>query len=260
MERLLFTLRATLLPYTRHSLRSRARRSTRARSLYGLLLAAEVLPELDAVTFRIEEADKLALPFRVCSDLHRRRVHAVLVQASDDCVDIVDPIVDDVTLARVARVAGHDREHEVLALVGMIELAVVQLDVVGAFVGEVSEFPTEMAPVPLRQRAWIARKQKDTADHQCVCHRSLARVLLLRREGDIEITGVHVSDGDRSVDRGIRVRGRQPGPVAADMACVRTRAGSERHRPIEGASEDDDQAEAAVVFRETAFSGDRIQP
>jgi hypothetical protein len=57
------------------------------------------------VAFRVEKADELALPLGVCSDGHRRRLHAVLVQASDDPVDVVDPVVDDVTLARLARIA-----------------------------------------------------------------------------------------------------------------------------------------------------------
>jgi hypothetical protein len=134
----------------------------------------------------------------------------VLVQATNDCVDIIDPIVDDVTLARLARVAGHDREHEVLALIGMIELAVVQLDVVGALVGEVSDFPSEMAPVPLRQRAWIARKQKTPPIISALAIACPREYYRYAERATKEITGVHVSDGDRSVDRGIRVRGRQP--------------------------------------------------
>jgi hypothetical protein len=81
----------------------------------------------------------------------------------------------------------------------------------------------------------------------------LARVLPLRREGDIEITGVHVSDGDRSVDRGIRVCGRQPAPAAADVACARARAGSKRHRPIILAGAFDDQPKLRSSF-ESRFS------
>jgi hypothetical protein len=117
---------------------------------HSLALVGEMLPELDAVAFRVEEADKLSSPLGVCSDGHGRGLHPVLVEASDDPVDVVDPVVDDVTLAGLTRIAGHDREHQVLVLLGAIELAVVQLDVVGALVGEVAKLPTEMAPIPLR--------------------------------------------------------------------------------------------------------------
>ena len=84
------------------------------------------------------------------------------VQTSDDCVDVVDPVVDDMTLARLAWIARHDREHHMLVLLRAIELAVVKLDVIGALVGEVTKLPTEMAVVPLRQRAWIARASRNT--------------------------------------------------------------------------------------------------
>jgi hypothetical protein len=42
-----------------------------------------MLPELDAVAFRVEEADELALALGVWSDGHGRNLYAVLMQASD---------------------------------------------------------------------------------------------------------------------------------------------------------------------------------
>jgi hypothetical protein len=69
------------------------------------------------------------------------------------------------TLAGLARIAGHNREHDVLVLVRAIELAVIKLDVVGALVGEVPQLPTQVALIPLRQRPWIARKEEHSADH-----------------------------------------------------------------------------------------------
>jgi hypothetical protein len=128
-----------------------------------------MLPKFDAVPFRVEEADKLALPLGVCSDGQGRGFHAVLVQPSDDCVDVVDPVVDDVTLAGLARIAGHDREHQVLVLLGAIELAVVHLDVVGALVGEVTKFPTEMAPIPLRSSSTRQQPSCGPAVRQSLC-------------------------------------------------------------------------------------------
>jgi hypothetical protein len=128
-------------------------------------LVREMLPELDAVAFRVEEADELALPLGVWSDGHGRGLHAVVVQASDDCVDVVDPVVDDVTLARLGRIARHNREHDVLVLVWAIELPVVQLDVVRILVGEVPQLSAQVALIPLRERPWIARKEEHSADH-----------------------------------------------------------------------------------------------
>jgi hypothetical protein len=78
--------------------RSHRRGRRRCRRPPVLAPVGEMLPELNAVAFRVEEADELALSLGVWSDRHRRRLHAVLLHASDDCVDVVDAVVDDVTL------------------------------------------------------------------------------------------------------------------------------------------------------------------
>jgi hypothetical protein len=57
----------------------RSGREFDARRALGGLALVEMLPELDAMAFRVVKADELALPLGVCSDGHGRRVHAILV-------------------------------------------------------------------------------------------------------------------------------------------------------------------------------------
>jgi hypothetical protein len=63
----------------------RERLSTQRRAMHAcsaarcLALVGEMLPELDAVAFRVEETGELALPLGVFSDRHGRGLHAVLV-------------------------------------------------------------------------------------------------------------------------------------------------------------------------------------
>jgi hypothetical protein len=48
-----------------------------------------MLPELDAVAFRVDEADELALPLGVWPAGHGRGLYAVLMQAFNRDVDIL---------------------------------------------------------------------------------------------------------------------------------------------------------------------------
>ena len=64
----------------------RHRRSFRARCLAPV---REMLPELDAVAFRVDEADELALPLGVWPAGHGRGLYAVLMQAFNRDVDIL---------------------------------------------------------------------------------------------------------------------------------------------------------------------------
>src|SRR5213078_2976223 len=65
-------------------------------------------------------------------------------------------------------IAGHDREDQMLLLLGSLVLAEVQLRVV-AVVRKRVELPPEVAAIPVRERRRFAGQQEDATDHQCSC-------------------------------------------------------------------------------------------
>ena len=100
-----------------------------------------MLPELQSVALRVVEPDELALSLGIRPDAYGRRLHPRFVKGGDDCVDIIDPVVHDVTSAGLTWIPWHDRVHEVLRLLRAIGLAVIQLDVIGVLVRDVAKLP-----------------------------------------------------------------------------------------------------------------------
>src|SRR5436190_5666132 len=88
----------------------------------------EVLPELDPMAFGIPESRELSFAVGVATPGDRRGFDASLMEGVDDGLDVVDAVVDDVALA-CPWIAGHDREDEMLLLLGSLVLAEVQLRV-----------------------------------------------------------------------------------------------------------------------------------